>query len=90
MLSSPYRFTHDVLDCPSGPSYPPEEGLGEVIVGEESEQWAPTSDGNWVMVGVRGNETSLCSTQRQLFGSASLPDEINANQKHHIRCCKAS
>ena len=80
-----------LLDCPSGPSFPPVEGRGEIVIDEESEQWAPTSDGDqWVMIGYHGhhNKASQCLTPGQLYSSASLPDEVSARQKHYIRCCK--
>ena len=77
--------------CPSGPSRPPVDGH-LAVDGEESEQWAPTSNGDnqWVMVGMRGhNKATQCLTHGQLNGAPPEwgLDSSNAEHKHHIMCC---
>ncbi|KAL7541884.1 hypothetical protein ACHAXR_011331 [Thalassiosira sp. AJA248-18] len=79
--------------CPSGPSRPPVDGLGDIGGdGEETEQWAPTSSGDnqWVMVGMHGtNHATQCLTHGQLHGEAPSwgLDESNKEKKQHIMCC---
>ena len=76
--------------CPSGPSHPPVDGR-KSLDGEETEQWAPTSNGNqWVMVGMHGNNLSTqCLTHGQLNGSAPSwgLDSTNQARKKSVMCC---
>lgn len=81
--------------CPHGPSQPPDDGRGKIGEGEETEQWAPTSNGDnqWVMVGMHGhNKATQCLTHGQLHGAAPSwgLDSFNKEQKRHIMCCMPS
>eukprot|EP00571_Detonula_confervacea_P013981 CAMPEP_0172306514 /NCGR_PEP_ID=MMETSP1058-20130122/7566_1 /TAXON_ID=83371 /ORGANISM="Detonula confervacea, Strain CCMP 353" /LENGTH=995 /DNA_ID=CAMNT_0013018427 /DNA_START=19 /DNA_END=3006 /DNA_ORIENTATION=+ len=78
--------------CPQGPSRPSVDGQGIIGDGEESEQFAPTSNGDnqWVMVGMHGhNKATQCLTHGQLNGAAPDwgLDGSNKEKKHHIMCC---
>ena len=79
--------------CPEGPSRPPVDGRGNIgELDEDSQQWAPTSNGDnqWVMVGMHGNnKATQCLTHGQLHGKAPLwgLDQSNQEQKHYVMCC---
>lgn len=79
--------------CPSGPGSPLNIGNDEIGLGEDIEQWAPTSDGDnhWVIVGMleENNWSSQCITHEQLDGSEPTwgLDGTNAERKRHIMCC---
>jgi len=75
------------LDCPSGPSQPPADGVS-VMGDEEHEQWAPMGGGGgWVIVGMRGHNTAVqCLTHENLYG-ADVEVDLPKDKKHHIMCC---
>jgi len=76
--------------CPNGPTHEPASGREVVHDSTEAEQWAPTFDGDWVLIGLFGpNRNTQCLTHKQLMGEKPSwgQDSTNKEKKQFVMCC---
>ena len=76
--------------CPNGPTHQPAPGREVVHDSTEAEQWSPTSNGDWVLIGLFGpNKNTQCLTHKQLMGEKPSwgDDSTNKEKKQFVMCC---
>ena len=76
--------------CPNGPTHGPASGREVVHDSTEAEQWSPTSNGDWVLIGLFGpNKNTQCLTHKQLMGEKPSwgEDSTNKEKKQFVMCC---
>ena len=76
--------------CPNGLTHEPASGREVVHNSTEAEQWAPTSDGDWVLIGLFGpNRNTQCLTHQQLMGEKPSwgDDSTSKEKKQFVMCC---